>query len=209
MPVKLDVKILCGCGQKYAFYVYPQNGRMPASVQCPVCGVDGTAAANEFIALKLKTQPIFLELRPRPLIHVPPVENAAKVEEVEALRQRALDAERRAEQAQAVMRGGLAPYLAQLLKETMIRELAAQRRELLMVQEEVVMEIAAMIRRLDSAQTPIRERLRSYEARIQELEAELAARNEENRELLKLKIELVRRQLEAERIHNRMDFNPN
>jgi hypothetical protein len=43
--------------------------------------------------------------------------------------------------------------------------------------------------------------------RIQELEKELAARNEENRELLKLKIEMLRRQLEVESPCNRMEFN--
>jgi hypothetical protein len=75
------------------------------------------------------------------------------------------------------------------------------------VQEEAAVEIAAMIRRLDSAQAPVRERLHLYETRILELEKELAARNEENRELLKLKIEMIRRQLEAERTHDRMDFN--
>ena len=44
-------------------------------------------------------------------------------------------------------------------------------------------------------------------ARIVELEKELAARSEENRELLKLKIEMLRRQLEAEREHDQMAFN--
>jgi hypothetical protein len=33
--------------------------------------------------------------------------------------------------------------------------------------------------------------------------------NEENRELLKLKIEMIRRQLEVERVHNRLEFNSN
>jgi hypothetical protein len=112
-----------------------------------------------------------------------------------------------AERSQPMLPANLAPYLAQTLKETVVQELAAQRRELLMVQEEAAVEITAMIRRLDSAQAPVRERLRLYEARIQELEKELTVRNEENRELLKLKIEMIRRQLEAERTHDRMDFN--
>jgi hypothetical protein len=112
-----------------------------------------------------------------------------------------------AEKGQFMLPANLAPYLAQTLKETVVQELAAQRRELLMVQEEAAVEITAMIRRLDSAQAPVRERLHLYETRIQELEKELAARNEENRELLKLKIEMIRRQLEAERTGNRMDFN--
>ena len=124
-------------------------------------------------------------------------------------RQRALEAERRAEQAQAAARAGLEPHLIQALKETVVQELAAQRRELLKAQEEAALEIAAIIHRLDAVQAPMQERLRAYEARIQELEKELSALNEENRELLKLKIDMIRRQLEAERVHNRLQFIPN
>jgi hypothetical protein len=239
MPVKVPVKIVCSCGQKYAFDVYPLNGRMPSPIKCPVCGVDGTAMADGIIALALKapslpspttpppspatpmasplpspppTIPAPLILRPRSLTHTPPPVEADKTRtevEVAAWRQRALEAERRAEQAQAVARAGLAPHLAQVLKETVVQELATQRRELLKAQEEAALEITAMIRRLDSVQAPLQERLRSYEARIQELEKELTALNEENRELLKLKIGMIRRQLEVERIHNRLEFNSN
>jgi hypothetical protein len=49
MPL-LPVKVVCGCGQKYSFDVEPVNGRMPSRVACPVCGVDGTGAANEILA---------------------------------------------------------------------------------------------------------------------------------------------------------------
>ena len=45
--------------------------------------------------------------------------------------------------------------------------------------------------------------MRAYESRIQELEKELAARTEENHELLKLKIEMLRHQLETERVRNK------
>ena len=45
-----SIKIECGCGQHYAFDVEPVNGQVPYTVACPVCGVDGTAAANEVIA---------------------------------------------------------------------------------------------------------------------------------------------------------------
>ena len=54
---------------------------------------------------------------------------------------------------------------------------------------------------------PIQERLHSYETRIHELERDLAERNEENRELLKMKIEMTRRQLEAERANSSVNFN--
>lgn len=46
----IDVKLECHCGQQYAFDVEPVDGRMPTEVQCPNCGLDGTAAANAFIA---------------------------------------------------------------------------------------------------------------------------------------------------------------
>jgi hypothetical protein len=53
----VPIKIQCGCGQKYAFDVEPVNGRMTSAVACPICGVDGTTAANEMIAQTLVAQP--------------------------------------------------------------------------------------------------------------------------------------------------------
>jgi hypothetical protein len=52
----IPIKIQCGCGQKYAFDVEPVNGQMPSSVACPVCGTDGTSAANQIISQILATQ---------------------------------------------------------------------------------------------------------------------------------------------------------
>ena len=93
---------------------------------------------------------------------------------------------------------GLAPDMAQALRAVVVQELASQRRELLLVQQAATEEIAALVRRLDELQAPMQERQHAYEARIQALETELAIRTAENRELLKLKIEMTRRQLEAE-----------
>ncbi len=230
------IKIICGCGQKYAFDVHPLNGRMPAPVQCPVCGMDGTAVANEAIARTLGAQ----SAPPAPQ-SVPALNHAAVMEGTMAgrkwwhhllagwrgsrpiastgaagnelpvpddvWRQRALLAELRAEQAQAAVGASLAPHLAQALKEMLVQELAVQRRELLQAQQIAAAEIAQLTHHLDELRAPIQERLRSYEMRIQELEKELAARNEENRELLKLKIDMLRHQLEVESTRNRMEFN--
>src|SRR5487761_2574218 len=102
---------------------------------------------------------------------------------------------------------GLAPQLTQILKEAVVQGLAAQRSELLQAQQIAAAEISALVHRLDELKAPMQERLRSYEDRIAELERDLAERNEENRALLKLKIEMTRRQLEAERARNRVDFN--
>jgi hypothetical protein len=46
----IPIKIQCECGQRYAFEVEPVNGRMASLVACPICGVDGTVAANAIIA---------------------------------------------------------------------------------------------------------------------------------------------------------------
>ena len=64
-----------------------------------------------------------------------------------------------------------------------------------------------LMHRLNELHAPLQNRLNAYESRIQELERELAARTEENRELLKLKIDLLRQQLEAERVPSRVNFN--
>ena len=46
----IPVKIICGCGQKYAFDFEPADGNVAYAVQCPVCGADGSEAANQVIA---------------------------------------------------------------------------------------------------------------------------------------------------------------
>ena len=110
-------------------------------------------------------------------------------------------------QNQVAVQPEFAPHLARAIKEALVQELAAQRSELIQAQRTAALEIAGLVQRLDELQTPLQERLRAYETRIQELEKELTARNEENRELLKLKIEMIRRQIEAERAAPRLGFN--
>src|SRR5438552_12475508 len=45
----LEIKIQCGCGQRFKFDVEPVHGRMPFVVNCPICGLDGTEAANDML----------------------------------------------------------------------------------------------------------------------------------------------------------------
>jgi 7TM-HD extracellular len=99
----------------------------------------------------------------------------------------------------------LAPYLAQTLKDALVQGLAAQRAELLEAQRQAATEIAELVHRLDALQAPMQDRIRAYQERIQELQKDLAERTAENRELLKMKIEMMRRQIEAERA--RVTFN--
>ena len=101
----------------------------------------------------------------------------------------------------------LEPSHPDYVKHKSIDELAAQRRELLSVQQAATAELTELARRLESVQTPLLERLRAYEQRISELEKELGEQSKENRELLKLKIDLIREQIETERSTNRLKFN--
>ena len=53
----MELKVVCQCGQKFAFDVEPVGGRMPFTVNCPVCNADGTAAANQLLAEKFRFVP--------------------------------------------------------------------------------------------------------------------------------------------------------
>ena len=53
----IPIKIQCGCGQRYAFEVEAAGGRMPYTVACPICGVDGTGAANDYLAQAIAPAP--------------------------------------------------------------------------------------------------------------------------------------------------------
>ena len=173
----IPVKIVCVCGQKYAFEVQPVDGAMPVPVNCPVCKRDGTEQANQIIAkiLNGKTQPL-----PPPAVNT--LLNSVQ--------------------------SSLAPHLVDALKDAVVQELAAQRRELLAGQQAAAAELTELARRLEAVQTPMLERLRAYEQRIGELERDLADQSKENRELLKLKIEMRREKIETERTASRrVNFN--
>ena len=94
------------------------------------------------------------------------------------------------------------------LKDAVVQELATQRRELLAAQQTAAAELTELARRLEAVQTPLLERLRAYESRVSELEKDLADQSKENRELLKLKIDLLREKIETERTASRIvNFN--
>src|SRR5207249_9461336 len=69
--IMIPVKIQCGCGQRYAFDIEPVNGHMPGAVACPVCGADGTSAAESVIAQSLAAQAPVAVARLRPAIAAP------------------------------------------------------------------------------------------------------------------------------------------
>ncbi len=226
MVSSVPVKITCACGQKYAFEVRPVNGLMPAPIQCPVCGRDGTPDANrvlaetqvQTVAVKITCacgQKYAFEVQPRRGRMPAPVFCPA------CSRDGTMDANQflaRIYYAQSgplpppsvntllqTVQTTIAPQLVEALKDAVVQELAVQRRELLAAQRAATAELAEIARRLEAVQAPLLERLRAYEERLQELQKELAARTEEGRELIKLKIEMTRRQIESER--SRIRFN--
>ncbi len=105
------------------------------------------------------------------------------------------------------VQSSLAPHLVDALKDAVVQELAAQRRELLAAQQAASAELTTLVHRLESVQTPLFERLRAYETRIADLEKDLADQSKENRELLKLKIELLKEQVQTECAASRLNFN--
>jgi hypothetical protein len=139
--------------------------------------------------------------KPESLLPVPVAGNALEWQ------QRAVVAEQRTEQLQTAARSGLLAHLSQWLSRMLTQRLLSQRRLLLESQDNAASEMAALEARLEKVQAPLQVRLAAYEHRIAELEKELAVRGEENRELLKAKIEMMRKQLEAERGKNRLEFN--
>ena len=58
--------------------------------------------------------------------------------------------------------------------------------------------MAELAQRLEKLQAPIEERRRAYEERIRELEADLAARSQQDQELIRSRIESTRRRMESE-----------
>jgi len=113
--------------------------------------------------------------------------------------QRAQAAERRAEEAATALQTGLLPHLSRWLKEKFVHRLAADRAQLLETQRAAALKILAVDERLAKVETELKQRYRVYERRIDELLKELAVAKEENRELIRAKIALVKAEMEKER----------
>jgi 7TM-HD extracellular len=101
----------------------------------------------------------------------------------------------------------LAPQLVQIVRQAFVQELAGQRRDLLLAQQAAAAEVIRLVHRMDELQVAMQERLRAYESQIQTLEGELTARTEENRQLIRLKIQMIRHQVDAESGVKRVEFN--
>ncbi len=224
----ISLKITCACGQIYTCEVRPQMDQA-VSVACPACQRDGSAAVNQFLAgIRHRQIPVKItcacgqkysfEVQPCDGLMPAPVACPAcqrdGTGEANRIIASLLAADPRTLPPPSVtsvlnsVQSSLAPHLADALKNAVVQELAAQRRELLAAQQVAAAELTELARRLEAVQTPLLERLRAYEQRIDDLEKDLADQSKENRELLKLKIGLLREKIESERSVNRLiNFN--
>lgn len=121
--------------------------------------------------------------------------------------QRAGAAELRAERAQAALRTGVMSQFGIWIKHQFTQRLLTERTRMLEAQASAADELAELERRLDELHAPLQERLRAYEKRVKELELSLAAKGRENRQLLEAKIQLTRKQIEAERTQTVIERN--
>jgi hypothetical protein len=120
-------------------------------------------------------------------------------------RSRALVAEGKAERAQQAIRSGVMAWM----REKIVRTLFRQRAELLNAQQKAEAEMRELEQRLEQLHAPLQERITAYEQRIEELEKDLAAKGEENRELIGARINVARQHLnlELERERGRFGIN--
>jgi hypothetical protein len=105
-----------------------------------------------------------------------------------------------------VIRARLLEHLTRVLGQTVVQRLFAQRGQLVEVQHAAAAQTVELEQRLEKVQTNLQERFRVYEDRIAALEKELAAAEEQNRDLIRAKIALAKQELEAERAR-RVDWN--
>jgi len=93
---------------------------------------------------------------------------------------------------------GLIPHLARLMMNRLVQALFAQRASLIDTQAEATQRVADLEDRIARAQLSLQERFAAYDNRIAELEKQLAAADEEKRELMRQNFQLARKLLEAE-----------
>ena len=113
------------------------------------------------------------------------------------MEKRALAAEQRAAHATEIVRKGLIPHLARLMKDKLFYGVASQRAQLLKMQQAGAAQVAELEQRLMRIQSQLQNRLTAYERRIAELEQEVSAREQANRELLAARVQMVKQTLEA------------
>ena len=126
-------------------------------------------------------------------ISAPPTETASA--DTSFWRHRAMVAESRAERATAVVRAGLTPHLARMMKDQLVWTLMAQRSRMTSTQDTGAVMVAELEQRLEEIQAEFESRVETYEKRITELQRELETKSQLNRELLGATIDMAKKAL--------------
>ncbi len=114
--------------------------------------------------------------------------------QIHSLEKRAAAAEQRARQATELVRQGLVPHLARLMKERLFRVVFSQRAHLLLTQEAGASQVAELEQRLAKIHSQMQSKFGAYERRIAELEKEVTAKEQINRGLLEAKAGMMKQE---------------
>lgn len=168
------IKFRCpNCGQKIAV----NDEGAGVVISCPTCVIT--------IVVPSETQAEFRQ----PI----PSQTSASLVPVEKL-----VVEQRQEGSAALLRAELRPHLARLMMDKLVRALFSQRAHLLETQQASTACVAELEQRLMKVQEQLQARLNAYERRIADLDKQLVAAQEENRELVRARFQLARKVLELE-----------
>ncbi len=91
-------------------------------------------------------------------------------------------------------------HFSRWLKQKLVQKLLVDRAELMKTQQAATLKMMQVDERLARIELQIRQQNRAYEQRIEELSHELLAAKEENRELIRAKINQVKAEMEAARV---------
>jgi hypothetical protein len=109
------------------------------------------------------------------------------------------EAGRATAQMPEAVRAGVIASLSRWLKQKFVRQLVADRSHLLATQQVAALKVLAVDERLTKIEQQIQQRNQEYEKRIDELQQELLTAKEENRELIRAKIALIKAEMEKAR----------
>jgi DNA repair exonuclease SbcCD ATPase subunit len=88
------------------------------------------------------------------------------------------------------------------MMDKLVQTLLHQRRNLIETQSNATVRVEDLEKRLETLQKQLNRRLQTYECRIAELQAELAAKDQENKELASANMRLAWRAMELERLRD-------
>ena len=96
------------------------------------------------------------------------------------------------------VREALVPHLAKMMMNRLFQAIFNQRESLLNTQAEASRRMDELEEKLNRTQTNVEKKIALYEARIAELEGQLAVKEEENRALMRTNFQLAKKALEAD-----------